>query len=302
MGGVDVVVVSYNSRDRLRACVEPLAGLADVQVIVVDNASQDASLEVVADLPVHRVPQPRNGGFAYGVNAGWKRGRSPYVLLLNPDARLDAASLSKLVGVLERHPDAGAAAPRILHEDGSLDHSLRRFPRLRSTYAQALFIHRVLPLAGWTDEVVRDPHAYEHITSPEWVSGACILVRRTSLEALEGLDESFFLYCEDVDLAKRLRGLGQRIVYEPAAVAIHAGGASTPAGTMLPVLAASRIHYARKHLGRLAALDRIGVALGALTHAGLARGGRSGRRGHAHALAVAMFGAEPRVAGRARHP
>ena len=293
------MVVSYNSRDRLRACVEPLAGVADVQVIVVDNASQDASLEAVADLPVHRISQPRNGGFAYGVNAGWKRGRSPYVLLLNPDARLDPASLSHLVRVLERRPDAGAAAPRILHEDGSLDHSLRRFPRLRSTYAQALFIHRVLPRAGWTDEVVRDPDAYERITSPEWVSGACILVRRTSLEALEGLDESFFLYCEDVDLAKRLRGLGQRIVYEPAAVATHAGGASTPAGTMLPVLAASRIRYARKHLGRLAALDRIGVALGALTHAGLARGSQSRRNGHAHALAVAMFGRNPRVSNRA---
>ena len=129
---------------------------------------------------------------------------------------------------------------------------------------------------------------------PEWASGACLLVRRDSLVALDGLDERFFLYCEDKDLARRLRDLGQHIVYEPGAIATHASGASTPGGGLVQVLAASRIAYARKHRGTVAAtLERIGVGLGALTHAVAGRGGRARRRGHLAALAVAVRPPEP---------
>jgi N-acetylglucosaminyl-diphospho-decaprenol L-rhamnosyltransferase len=289
MAVVDVVIVSYRSRDRLRGCVEPLCRNPDVRVIVVDNNSNDGSLEVVSDLPVETVAQTTNLGFAHGVNAGWRRGSAPYVLLLNPDARIPPRSLAELVRVLESDPSAAIAAPRILHEDGRLDHSQRRFPRLRSTYAQALFLHRVLPAAAWTDEVVRDPAAYDRRNRPEWASGACLLVRRTILEALDGLDERFFLYCEDKDLARRARSLGGHVVYEPAAVAVHTGGASTPGGGLQHVLAASRIAYARKHRGPLAArLEQAGVGLGALSHLAVPFGGAARRRAHAAALATAL--------------
>lgn len=289
MAVIDVVIVSYKSRDRLRACVEPLCRAPGVHVIVVDNASPDASLAAVADLPVEAIAQPTNLGFAHGVNAGWRRGRAPYVLLLNPDARIDPPALAELVRVLEADPAAAIAAPRILREDGSLDHSQRRFPRLRSTYAQALFLHRVLPTAAWTDEVVRDPAAYAGPRRPEWASGACLLVRRTTLEALGGLDERFFLYCEDKDLARRARTIGGHVVYEPAAVAIHTGGASTPGGGLQQVLAASRIAYARKHRGRMAArLEQVGIGLGALSHMAVPFGGGARRRAHAAALAVVL--------------
>ena len=139
MATVDVVVVSYNSRDHLRACVEPLASVDDVHVIVVDNASPDAGLDVVADLPITRIARQQNGGFGAGCNTGWRVGDAPYVLFLNPDARIDAESLRRLAGVLDATPGAGGVAPRITHVDGSLDFSQRRFPRLRSTYARALF-------------------------------------------------------------------------------------------------------------------------------------------------------------------
>src|SRR4051812_19129167 len=135
---VDVVVVAYNSRHELRGCVEPLSSLEGVHVFVVDNASADASLDVVADLPVERLALERNGGFSHGCNAGWKAGRAPFVLFLNPDARIDSVSLQRLVAVLENVEAAGAAAPRITTPEGELDFSQRRFPRLRSTYAQAL--------------------------------------------------------------------------------------------------------------------------------------------------------------------
>src|SRR3712207_5585245 len=167
MSPVDVVVVSYNSRAQLRRCVEPLLGEANV--IVVDNASPDRSLEAVADLPVRAPQLATKDGFGAGCNAGWRAGSAPYVLFLNPDATIDGDSLRRLVRIVEEDEGAGGAAPRILNSDGTLDFSLRRFPRLRSTYAQALFLHRLFPRASWTDEVVRDSEAYASPAWPDWV-------------------------------------------------------------------------------------------------------------------------------------
>ena len=286
---VDVVVVSYNSRDRLLACVSPLLGLPDVNVIVVDNASPDGSLELVQHLALTAIQLSENGGFAHGVNAGWRAGSAPYVLLLNPDARIDADSLEALVSALEEVPRRGAVAPRIVDDDGFLDWSQRRYPRLRSTYARALFLHRLFPRADWTDELIRDEEAYTRRGSPDWVSGACVLLRREALEQVGGLDEGFFMYAEDIDLCKRLRSAGYELLYEPAAVVEHEGGASVPRTSLLPVLAASRMRYAAKHRGRVGALlERLGIALEALTHVAVSRGGVAARAGHARALRLTL--------------
>jgi GT2 family glycosyltransferase len=278
----DVVVVSYRSRDRLRECVQTLAMSPGVHVIVVDNASDDESLNVVRDLPVTAVQLDANGGFAHGCNAGIRHGTAPYVLLLNPDTQLDPSALDVLARVLDADPRVGAVAPRILGDEGELHHSLRRFARVRSTWARAFFAHRLFPQL---DELVREPDAYERPWSPDWVSGACVLVRREALEYLGGLDEGFFLYREDMDLCRRLRDAGWDIRYEPSATCVHTGGASAPRPSLFPVLAASRVRYARKHASRGAqALERTGIALEALTHTFAARGGRSARAGHARAL------------------
>jgi N-acetylglucosaminyl-diphospho-decaprenol L-rhamnosyltransferase len=284
-----VIVVSYNSADHLRGCVEPLAGSPGVRVTVVDSASSDGSLATVAALPVETVQLAHNRGFGHACNVGWRAGAAAYVLFLNPDATLDPGSLQTLVAVADRSPAVGAVAPRIVEPDGTLDYSLRRFPRLRSTYAQAFFLHRLFPLAPWSDELVRDARAYDRPGLPEWASGACLLVRRTALERLDGLDEGFFLYCEDLDLCRRLRALGLELRYEPAAVAIHEGGASAPRAALLPVLAASRVRYARKHQTRAVALaERLGIAAGALTHAVVSRGGPAARRGWLRAFVRAF--------------
>jgi GT2 family glycosyltransferase len=212
-------------------------------------------------------------------------GAAPFVLFLNPDATIDERSLDRLVDVLEQDERAAVVAPRIEHPDGSLAQSLRRFPRLRSTYARALFLHRLFPRAAWSDETVWDPEEYQRRHCPEWVSGACMLVRRRALVEIGGWDDGFFLYGEDVDLCRRLRDAGWTIRFEPESVAVHVEGASAPAGGTLPLLAASRLRYARKHESRWhAALERAGVVLEALTHSVVSRR----RRGHVRALRVAL--------------
>jgi N-acetylglucosaminyl-diphospho-decaprenol L-rhamnosyltransferase len=286
---VHVVVVAYRSADTLRGCVAPLAAMPGVSVTVVDNASPDESAATVADLPIELIRAPRNGGFSYGCNLGAAGATAPYLLFLNPDARIDEAALEALVAVLRDDPETGLAAPRILDEDGSLSYSLRRFPRLRSTYAQAIFLHRVWPRASWVDELVRDDAAYERPATAEWLSGACMLVRRTAYEAIGGFDERFFLYCEDTDLCLRLWQAGQAVRFEPRAEVQHVGGASSGAGETQPIAARSRVIYARKHRGRATTrLEALGVALGEATHVVSAVRRPASRRGHAAALRAVL--------------
>ncbi len=217
--------MSYRSAATLRGCVEPLTGIEGVRAIVVDNASPDDSVETIADLPVELVRSERNGGFSYGCNLGAARGRAPYLLFLNPDARIGADALESMLSALRNDPDTAIVGPRIVDDDGELAWSLRRFPRHRSTFAQALFAHRLLPQAAWTDELIRDPAVYDMPGTPEWLSGACMLVRRTAFEEVGGFDEGFFLYCEDTDLCRRLRDAGHR---HPLRAGCTASG--TPAG------------------------------------------------------------------------
>jgi N-acetylglucosaminyl-diphospho-decaprenol L-rhamnosyltransferase len=267
---IDVVVVSYNSRAHLRQCVEPLAGILDIRVIVADNASPDGSLEAIADLPVTMLPLERNGGFSYGCNRGWRSGDSPYVLFLNPDAQMDEDSIRALVAVLEGLPNVAMVGPRMLDAAGELILTRRRFPRPATSFARALFVNRLLPR---TSELIPDEDGlYDRPGRCDWISGACMLVRRSVLERLGGFDEGFFLYCEDKDLAKRIHDAGYEVAYEPSALCIHQEGGSEPRPRLYGVLTTSRVRYAHKHGGPVAAaLERFGLALVALTRMAVSR-------------------------------
>jgi N-acetylglucosaminyl-diphospho-decaprenol L-rhamnosyltransferase len=296
---VDVIVVAYRSRGRLRACVESLVGLDGVTVIVVDNDPAAGDVAFVADLPVTTVAPGRNGGFAAGCNAGLALGKAPYVLFLNPDARLDPRSLDVLANVLRSDDSVGAVGPIIFDTDRRLDFSQRRFPRLLSTYAQALFLHRLFPAAPWTDEVLRDERLYAAPRDAEWLSGACLLMRRSLVDELGGMDEAFFMYCEDTDICRRVWDSGSRVRFEPNAVSVHEGGASAPRTALFPVLATSRMLYAKKHGSAAeAALQRVGIGLGALTHLVLGRGGFAARAAWARSLAVVFFGSGAEMVDR----
>jgi N-acetylglucosaminyl-diphospho-decaprenol L-rhamnosyltransferase len=286
---VDVVVVSYNSRETLRDCVAPLCGVPGVAVTVVDNDSADDSLAAVAGLPVRAIQSGHNGGFAFGCNLGSAAGTASYVLLLNPDARIEPAGLEALAAVLDGDATAGLVGPRLLDGTGELMYSQRRYPRLRSTWARALFLHRLLPRAAWVDEVIRRREVYDRADRAEWVSGACMLVRRSVLERIGGLDEGFFLYCEDTDLCARIQALGFDVRYEPGATARHHGGHSAPRSSLLAVLAVSRVRYARKHARPfMARLHAAGVAVDAATHIVVSARRREHARGHAAALRAVL--------------
>ena len=285
MVSVDVVIVSYNSARKLERCLEPLVSAQDLHVAVVDNDSKDGSAALAERLGAATIKLDWNSGFAHGCNAGWRAGSAEYVLFLNPDAAVDAEGVRRLAGVLDDDPSLGIVAPRIVHENGDLSLSLRRFPSLMRTLAQALFLHRLFPRAEWADEIVHDAHAYARAWQPDWVSGACLLVRRRLLDELGGFDERFFLYSEDTDLCRRSWQQGAGVRYEPGVTALHTGGASGTPGRVLPLMMASRRLYSRKFERRpVALLHGAAITLLSLTHLVGARN-NDRRLGHLRALA-----------------
>jgi GT2 family glycosyltransferase len=266
---VSVVVVSYETRDDLAACLAALAahGGPGVETIVVDNASTDGSADLVArDFPgVRLVRNPRNLGFGAACNRGAAVARAPCLLFLNSDAQVTAGAVAALARVLDQRPDVAIVGPRTLNEDGT---------------AQVSFGPALTPLAEWRQRRLvravarREPDALRvaHERSlvacePDWVSGACLMIRRRAFDAVSGFDEGFFLYEEDVDLCVRVRAQGGRVRFEPAATVVHRLGRSM---ARMPERAReeydrSHLRYYQKHNGALATFVlRTAIALRSL--------------------------------------
>ena len=304
MASVDVVIVSYRSAATLRGCAEPLCALPDVSVTVVDNASPDDTLAAVADLPVEVVRSPRNGGFSYGCNLGAKRGEAPLLLFLNPDARIGEAALYRLWQTLADHPAAALAGPRIREPDGDARVEPAALPEAALHVRPGALPAPPRPAIRMVRRADPRPLGLRAPRRPEWVSGACMLVRRDAFEAIGGFDEHFFLYCEDTDLCRRLTDAGHEIRFEPAAEVRHVGGASSDTGATQRSPRAARVLYARKHMGPAAArVQAAGVALGEVTHALAALPRPASRRGHMAALRAVVGRARPsRTYAAARPP
>jgi N-acetylglucosaminyl-diphospho-decaprenol L-rhamnosyltransferase len=222
----DVVIPTWRARDMLARCLEALAAdPSPHRVIVVDNASGDGT----PDLVRARAPEARlivnesNRGFAAAVNQAARMAGGRHLLLLNPDARPLPGCLSRLAAELDAHAEIALAGPQLLDPDGALQPSAWPAPGLLSLAYDALLLHNLMPRSRLrlVSAPGRDP------VDVECLSGACLLVRRSAFEALGGLDERFFIYYEDTDLAVRARAAGHRVRLVPAAQAVHLVGGSS---------------------------------------------------------------------------
>jgi GT2 family glycosyltransferase len=229
---VSAILVNYNAGRELAMALQSIADDMAAQpweAVVVDNASSDGSAgEVAAFAPHARLVQNRqNVGFARGVNQGLAATAASTVLIMNPDCRLEQGAFGVLNGELQRDEGVALVGPRILNPDGSVQGSARGDPdMLTGLFGRSTALRRALPnLAVSKRNVVAD--AGGGSTDVDWVSGACMLARRSALEQVRGFDERYFLYWEDADLCRRLRGEGYRIRYVPTATAVHRVGHSS---------------------------------------------------------------------------
>jgi len=245
MGGLAIVIVTYNSGDsigRLLRSIGPAYPGGAPQVIVVDNASTDDTLVKLAEFPWAQVIVSANDGYAAGINRGIEHSPEAEAhLILNPDLELAPGAIVGLLAELDA-PNVGIVAPMVHGPDGELERSQRREPTLLRAAGLSF---TGLPAFS---EYVQEEAAYAQAVSVDWALGAALLVRRAcSLEVGEW-DESYFLYSEETDYCARARAAGWVVRFTPAALAVHAGGGSGRSDRTHVMQIINRVrYYARSH-------------------------------------------------------
>ncbi len=259
---IAVVIVSRNSRELLAACLRSIESErarydGAIDVTIVDAGSGDGTVDAVREsFPLVRVlGDPANLGFTRGNNRGLRISVHPLLLLLNPDTELRPGALNELVRAMDADESCGMVGPRLLNPDGSTQSSRRRFPTRLTPFVESTVLQR-LPGTG---PVMRDFFVLDRSDEQEqvvdWVSGACMLVRREALAEAGLFDQGFFMYSEEVDLCHRLRLRGWRTRYAPAAEVVHHEGQSSRQDTLRRDLLfhESRLRYVRKYFGAVTA-------------------------------------------------
>jgi len=242
---VAVVIVNFRSYPELRACLASLdRDTTGTAVVVVDQQSDTAAAgHIEADFPnVRMLRMTANGGFAAGVNRGAREADAPYLLLLNPDTIVEPGLCTWMADWLDAHPDVGVAGPRLRNDDGTIQASARRFPDCTTAIAgRSSWLTRALPGNRLSRRNL--PALDTATTEPidvDWVSGACMMVRRDAFDAVGGMDEGFFLYWEDADFCRRAARAGWKTAYCPRVGAVHAGGRSSRQATDASLVAFHR--------------------------------------------------------------
>lgn len=275
---LSIVIVNWNVRDLLRRCLASIAGSDTLfvegaqppaqnaagaerhwlaEVIVVDNASTDDSVSMLAEaLPwVQVIANRQNLGFTKANNQGLAASRGRYVLFLNPDTEVTPQALGQMLAYAEAHPEVGVLGPQLRYGDGAVQSSRRRFPTLATFFLESTVLQKRWPRNQSLDRYFVLDKPDDAISQVDWVVGACMLVRRAVLDAIGGFDEGFFMYSEELDLCHRAVDAGWQVVYYPRAVVTHHEGKSSE-----QVVAArhirfhtSRVRYVRKYHGAAAA-------------------------------------------------
>jgi len=236
MCDISIIIVSYNTAELLVECLNSIVSQSnrEIEVIVVDNASSDASASLVAqDFPwVKLIANEHNLGFARANNQALKISQGRYIYFLNPDTVVQPGVFEAMIDFMSAHSDIGLAGTRILNPDGTLQSSVeKRYPGQKRAKQD---------LEGLKGEIA-------------WVLGASMIARRAVVEDLEGFDEDFFLYGEEQDLCLRIRKTGWKIGHIPDAVVVHWGGRSEGNSPALHVwkkkFAAESLFY-KKHYSK----------------------------------------------------
>lgn len=272
-----VIIVSWNVRELLRRCLssvmeagdwrpdtgtepptsDPQLPTANIQIIVVDNASADGTPAMLrTEFPfVQLIANDQNRGFTAANNQGLAASLGRYLLLLNPDTELVGSALTAMVAYLDAHPEVGVLGPQLRFPDGRIQPSRRRFPTLATAFVESTVVQQWWPdnrilrryyLADTPDDVIQPV---------DWLVGACLLVHRQVVDQVGGLDEGFFMYSEEMDWCRRIKDAGWQIVYLPTATVIHHEGKSS--GQVVAArhiyFQSSKVRYFQKYHGRLAA-------------------------------------------------
>jgi GT2 family glycosyltransferase len=253
---LSILIVSWNVRDRLRACLASLP-LADerIEIIVVDAASSDGTPAMVrAEFPgVKLLASADNLGYSRGNNLGLAQARGRLALILNPDTEVMGDALTQLVAYLDSHPRVGVVGPQLILADGAVQPSRRRFPGLALAFFESTWLAPLAP-RRWLAHYYAEDLPLTDPVAVDWLVGAALLLRRAVWEQVGLLDEGFFMYSEELDWQRRIRAAGWEVVYLPAARIRHLEAQSSgqvAAATHIR-FNTSKVRYFRKYYGAVA--------------------------------------------------
>jgi len=223
---LSIVIVTHNSRSPVEKCLDSIAEhppAGSFEIIVVDNASVDGTPDMIAERfpSVRLIRNAENIGYSRGVNSGIGSSAGRNLLVLNPDILVGEGSIDRLVDFLERTPDAGIAASKLVYPDGRLQHSCRRFYNFTVLLLRRTFLGKLFPNARLLREHLMMDFDHESARKVDWVIGACMLVRREAIDRIGAMDERFFLYFEDLDWCHRMGKQGWSVYYVPESVMVH---------------------------------------------------------------------------------
>jgi GT2 family glycosyltransferase len=249
---LSIVIVSFNTRLDLERCLESLAASPPVtphEIVVVDNASSDGSVEAVRRRwpGIRVIVQPENLGFAVANNAGIRASSGSMVLLLNSDCVVPPGAIDRLAERLRAHPAAAVAGPLLTDSGGRTELSFGRmispWAELRQKAIGKAYDRGMATAVRWVSRAVSSERYVD------WVSGAALLVYRTDADAAGLLDERYFLYTEDVDFCAAIRARGRKILFTPEAAVTHLRGRSraTVPGGMNAAYRRSQLAFYEKH-------------------------------------------------------
>ncbi len=257
---LSIVVVTWNSAADIDACIDSINYGEEFEVIVVDNASTDATVE---NLRRHHhltlIENAGNLGYAAANNQGIKLATGEYVLLLNPDTRTTLGALDALSSYLDEHPKVGAVAPRLVGRDGTTQFSIRSLPTATSLFWELIGLSRLFPKSRVFGRWKMKYFDYERTAEVEQPMASCLMLRKAVLDSLAPnsslltanfpMDEQFPMFYNDVDLSKRMADAGWKTVYLPDARVVHRHGASTKQvrAKMIRESHRSAFRYLRKH-------------------------------------------------------
>ncbi len=263
MTDLGIIIVNWNVRDLLAACLDSVIGnnVLSTEIIVVDNASMDGSVDMVRDRfpQVKLITSEKNLGFAGGNNVGMRYWRldNPiptthyprYVLLLNPDTVVHSDAVETMVRFMDVTPQAGVCGARLVYGDGNFQHSAFGFPGLWQIVLDTPGVHPRLLDSRLNGRYSRRLYASDHPFQVDHPLGAAMLVRAEVICKVGLMDESFHMYCEEVDWAWRIKKAGWKIFCVPQAEIVHYGGQSTRQARpeMIVALWTSRLRLYRKH-------------------------------------------------------
>ncbi len=255
---LSVIILNWNVRDLLDRCLTSIrSDHYSIEIIVVDNASSDDSVAMVRTKypQVVVIANTLNRGFTGGNNQGLEVAHGRYLMVLNPDTEMVGAALDRLVTFLDEHSDVGAVGPQLLNPDRSIQSSRRRFPTVLTGFIESTWLQGLTP-RGWLRRFYLDDVSPNQVQDVDWLTGACTVFRREVIDRVGGYDaQAFFMYSEELDLCRRVKQAGWRIVYVPDAQVVHYVGKSSEQAVAARHIYfnTSKVHYYRKWHGRAAA-------------------------------------------------